>query len=126
MEKYFKMSDFVVGKVQLECNRNFDVCVSYDCVDPDMIVRKTMDAMEHAINSHDELVAINKELLAVVNNFHITEPDEDGCVWLVLNGNGTTGMAMFNLANGDRIAAKVALHLESDRKAAITKAKAAS
>lgn len=63
MEKYLKMSDFVVGKVQLACNRNFDVCISYDCVDPDMIVRKTMDAMEHAINSHDELVAMNKELL---------------------------------------------------------------
>lgn len=126
MKKYLKMSDFVVGKVQLSFNRNFDVCVSYDCADPDMLARKTMDAMEHAINSHDELVATNKELLAVVNNFHITEPDEDGCVWLVLNGNGTTGMAMFNLGNGDRIAAKVAIHLELDRKAAIAKAKAAS
>ena len=66
MEKYLKMSDFVVGKVQLSLNRNFDVCVSYDCADPDMIARKTMDAMEHAINSHDELVAMNKELLAVI------------------------------------------------------------
>ena len=66
MEKYLKMSDFVVGRVQLALNRNFDVCVSYDCAYPDMIVRKTMDAMEHAINSHDELVAMNKELLVAL------------------------------------------------------------
>ena len=66
MKKYLKMSDFVVGKVQLAFNRNFDVCVSYDCADPDMLARKTMDAMEHAINSHDELVAMNKELLAAL------------------------------------------------------------
>lgn len=84
MEKYLKMSDFVVGKVQISFNRNFDVCVSYDCVDPDMIVRKTMDAMEHAINSHDELVAMNKELLAALEaviewydmeSDHSIEPD---------------------------------------------------
>ena len=66
MEKYLRMSDFVVGKVQLALNRNFDVCVSYDCADPDMLARKTMDAMVHAINSHDELVAMNKELLAAL------------------------------------------------------------
>ena len=66
MKKYLKMSDFVVGKVQLSLNRNFDVCVSYDCADPDVLARKTMDAMEHAINSHDELVAMNKELLAAL------------------------------------------------------------
>lgn len=66
MERYLKISDFVVGKVQLALNRNFDVCVSYDCADPDMLARKTMDAMEHAINSHDELVSINKELLAAL------------------------------------------------------------
>lgn len=56
MEKYFKMSDFVVGDVSMSMNHNGDVSVQYDYADPDMIVRKTMDAMEHAINSHDELV----------------------------------------------------------------------
>ena len=85
MKKYLKMSDFIVGDVSMSMNHNGDVSVHYDYADPDMIVRKTMDAMEHAINSHDELVAMNKELLAIVNNFHITEHDEDGCVWLVLN-----------------------------------------
>ena len=92
MEKYLKMSDFVVGKVQLACSRNFDVCVSYDCVDPDMIVRKTMDAMEHAINSHDELVEINKELLAALEfviedkapGYHdCTDDGEPECGWCV-------------------------------------------
>lgn len=63
MEKYLKMSDFIVGDVSISMNHNGDVSVQYDYADPDMIVRKTMDAMEHAINSHDELVAMNKELL---------------------------------------------------------------
>lgn len=66
MEKYLKMSDFVVGDVSISMNHNGDVSVQYDYADPDMIVRKTMDAMEHAINSHDELVAMNKELLAAL------------------------------------------------------------
>ena len=91
MKKYLKMSDFVVGKVQLSLNRNFDVCVSYDCADPDVLARKTMDAMEHAINSHDELVAMNKELLAAIEcllddmRFRAKmrgDVEEDGCVIL--------------------------------------------
>lgn len=66
MKKYLRMSDFIVGDVSMSMNHNGDVSVQYDYADPDMIVRKTMDAMEHAINSHDELVAMNKELLAVI------------------------------------------------------------
>ena len=66
MEKYLMMSDFIVGDVSMSMNHNCDVSVHCDYADPDMIVRKTMDAMEHAINSHDELVAMNKELLAVI------------------------------------------------------------
>lgn len=106
MEKYLKMSDFVVGKVQLACNRNFDVCVSYDCADPDMIVRKTMDAMEHAINSHDELVDMNKELLdaleGLLSDMRLrakldSDIDSDGCV--VLNcGNGVLHAANIAIA----------------------------
>jgi hypothetical protein len=84
MEKYLKMSDFVVGDVSMSMNHNGDVSVQCDYADPDMIVRKTMDAMEHAINSHDELVAMNKELLealeAVIEWYdmeadHSIEPD---------------------------------------------------
>ena len=66
MKKYLRMSDFIVGDVSMSMNHNGDVSVQYDYADPDMIVRKTMDAMEHAINSHDELVAMNKELLAAL------------------------------------------------------------
>lgn len=124
MKKYLRMSGHFVGKVSI--NTDGQICDDKFFRGSTDIAEDYYDPICHAINSHDELVAMNKELLAVVNNFHITEPDEDGCVWLVLNGNGTTGMAMFNLGNGDRIAAKVALHLESDRKAAIAKAKAAS
>lgn len=56
MDKYLKISDFIVGDVSVNINHNGDVSVQYDYADPDMIVRKTMDAIEHAINSHDELV----------------------------------------------------------------------
>lgn len=56
MKEYLKMSDFVVGNVSMSMNHNGDVSVQYDYADPDMVVRKTMDAMEHGINSHDELV----------------------------------------------------------------------
>lgn len=96
MKKYLKMSDFIVGDVSMSMNHNGDVSVQYDYADPDMIVRKTMDAMEHAINSHDELVAMNKELLAALEGLLSDmrlrakldgDVDSDGCV--VLNcGNG--------------------------------------
>jgi len=91
MEKYLKMSDFIVGDVSMSMNHNGDVSVHYDYADPDMIVRKTMDAMEHAINSHDELVAMNKELLAALEcllddmRFRAKmrgDVEEDGCVIL--------------------------------------------
>ena len=64
---------------------------------------------------------ISAELVAVVENFQITGPDIDGLAWLVLHGKGTTGHAMFNLGSLDRIAAKVALNLEADRKSALDK-----
>lgn len=124
MKQYLKMEDVFKGELFIDSDCD-DVIVD----DLSLTVLESFSGSDaakfalHAINSHDELVQMNQELLAVVNNFHITEPDEDGCVWLVLNGNGTTGMAMFNLGNGGRIAAKAALHLESDRKAAIAKAK---
>jgi hypothetical protein len=72
MKKYLKMSDFIVGDVYISMNHNGDVSVQYDYADPDMIVRKTMDAMEHAINSHDELVAMNKELLAALEHVWVS------------------------------------------------------
>lgn len=67
------------------------------------------------------LIAAAPELKSVSDNFEITGPDDDGFVWLVLHGNGTTGKAMFNLGKADMLAVQVALHLESDRRAAISK-----
>lgn len=126
MEKYLKIGDYFGGDLSVSSGTRERIVSAKGEVVATTPSPQVARLAVHAINSHDELVSMNKELLAVVNNFHITEPDEDGCVWLVLNGIGTTGMAMFNLGNGGRIAAKVALHLESDRKAAIAKAKAAS
>jgi hypothetical protein len=68
------------------------------------------------------LICAAPELKAVADNFQINGPDEDGFIWLVLHGNGTTGKAMFNLGNADGIAWQVALLLEEDRRAAIAKA----
>lgn len=69
------------------------------------------------------VLAQRDELLAVASNFEISGPDDDGLVWLILHGNGTTGRAMFQLGKTDQIAVQVALHLEQDRRAAIAKVK---
>jgi hypothetical protein len=61
-----------------------------------------------------------REALQVLGNFEIAGPDDDGLLWLVLHGDGTTGKAMFNLgACSDRLAGQVALLLEQDRRAAL-------
>lgn len=67
-----------------------------------------------------------KACVSLSANFEISGPDADGLVWLVLHGNGTTGKAMFNLGSIDRIAAQTAMHLEQDRRAAITQGQEAS
>jgi hypothetical protein len=76
----------------------------------------------------DHLTIVEKAeveaLRAVANNFEITGPDEDGLVWLILRGRGTTGRALFNIGTADRIVAQVAMALEQDRRAAIAKAEA--
>lgn len=69
------------------------------------------------------LDALNAELVSVLENFEVRAPDEDGLVWLVLHGNGTTGKAMFNLRSATRLAAQVALLLEESRITALAKAK---
>lgn len=67
MKEYLKISDFIVGNVSMSMNHNGDVSVQYDYADPDMVVRKTMDAMERAINSHDELVAEVERLRLMIS-----------------------------------------------------------
>jgi len=68
------------------------------------------------------LIAASPETYAIAKNFQITGPDDDGMVWLILHGNGTTGQAMVNLGHHSYIVAQVALHLEADRKEAVAKA----
>lgn len=62
-------------------------------------------------------------LFALANNFYIKGPDDDGLLWLVLRGNGTSGQAMFNLGGAECFAGQVALMLEQDRCAAIDAAR---
>lgn len=68
------------------------------------------------------LIAAAPELKSLADNFEITGPDDDGLLWLVLHGGGTTGKAMFNLGRAIGVAGQVALLLEQDRRAAIAKA----
>jgi len=96
MKKYLRMSDFIVGDVSMSMNHNGDVSVQYDYADPDMIMRKTMDAMEHAINSHDELVAMNKELLAALEVIAASEEFHGGsfvCDFETLQGGAREAIA---------------------------------
>lgn len=79
MKQYLKMEDYFVGGVSARLNGYGDVVVDYDCADPDMIVKKTMLAIEHAINSHDELVQMNQELLAALEDMlHNSSPPYSG------------------------------------------------
>lgn len=69
----------------------------------------------------EKLESATEGLRKVCDNFYIKGPDEDGLLWLVLHGNGTTGRALFNLGRATRIAGQVALLFEQGREAAITK-----
>lgn len=86
MKSYLKMSDVfggcVISNIFREIKCEGDVVVA---------VAKTgsaAQAIAHAINSHDELVAMNKELIAALKTigFH-TITDEDGDEVEVLFGN---------------------------------------
>lgn len=57
MKEYLKMEDYVDGSVSVSLNHRGDVVIDYNYANPNMIIRNTMNAIEHAINSHDELVA---------------------------------------------------------------------
>jgi hypothetical protein len=55
----------------------------------------------------------------VLENFEIRGPDDDGLLWLILHGRGTSGRGMFNLGSSTHIAGQVALLLEEDRRRAL-------
>jgi hypothetical protein len=56
---------------------------------------------------------------SVLKNFEIRGPDNDGLLWLILHGHGTSGQAMVSLGSPARIAGQVALLLEEDRRRAL-------
>jgi hypothetical protein len=69
------------------------------------------------------LIGAAPEMYAVASSFEIQGPDDDGMVWLVLHGRGTTGRAMVSIGYQSLICAQVALELEADRAAALRKAR---
>ena len=75
-----------------------------------------------AIEAYERMRSAAPYLLALAQNFEIKGPDDDGLVWLILNGNGTSAHAMFNLGSADQLVVEVALNLEEDRRTAIIKA----
>lgn len=61
------------------------------------------------------------ELRAVLQNFSIQGPDDDGLMWLIMHGRGTTGQGMVNLGERQRLCAQLAVMLEEDRRTALAK-----
>lgn len=64
MEKYLRMSGHFVGKVSI--NTDGQICDDKYFRGSTDIAEDYYDPICHAINSHDELVAMNKELLAII------------------------------------------------------------
>ena len=64
MEKYLKMSGHFVGKVSI--NTDGQICDDKYFRGSTDLAEDYYDPICHAINSHDELVAMNKELLAAL------------------------------------------------------------
>jgi len=84
------------------------------------------DAREIVIKEHTQTIetlaridAENARLRNVCANFEVRDPDDDGDVWLILRGVGTTGKAAVNLGSKERFSAQIGLLLEEDRRAAL-------
>lgn len=85
-------------------------------------LRKDSEYLMASERLRAQAIEQRNELLAVAENLEISCPDDDGLVWLILHGKGTTGRAMFQLGKPAQIAVQTAMHLEQDRCAAIGKA----
>lgn len=114
-------SDFSDG--QRADARRIVACVNAcEGVDTELLEKGDLDnPVMKIIKEKSALKQQRDELLALANNFQITGPDEDGVVWLLLHGSGTTGKAMFSLGSVERIAVQVALHLETERQSSLAK-----
>ncbi|MGL5397835.1 MAG: hypothetical protein ACRDBQ_21535 [Shewanella sp.] len=62
MKDYLKMSDYFVGEIEPD-----DVVILDGCL-PVIVFASSEEAAAHAINSHDELVDMNNELLKTLKN----------------------------------------------------------
>lgn len=65
MKEYLKMADVFVGHVIHDHDRNF-ITMGYNNVADFGFSSNLATYAAHAINSHDELVTMNKELLAAL------------------------------------------------------------
>ena len=69
MKKYLRMSDVFGGSVEIRSSNSrhvmCDGVLAANCFCAD-----SAEHAAHAINSHDELVAMNKELLAALEHLH--------------------------------------------------------
>lgn len=96
MEKYLKMSDVFDGPVIANHGDDFNgwsiietgLGLSIDEFGDGGLKKITADYVSHAINSHDDLVAMNKELLEALDTIGAhTITDEGGDEVEVLFGN---------------------------------------
>lgn len=95
MKEYIKMSDYISGKAVVKFS-GVVTAVEYTASNGELMMRDVHAALSHAINSHDELVEINKELLyaleSLIDDMRLRakldgDVDSDGTV--ILNcGNG--------------------------------------
>ena len=65
MEKYLRMSDAFGGSVEIRSNNSRHVMCA-GVLAANCFCADSAEYAAHAINSHDELVAMNKELLAAL------------------------------------------------------------
>ena len=66
-----------------------------------------------------------EQMLAALENVHVTGPDLDGVLWINLPGKGTTGKAILRVGKEGLIAAQCAKFFESERVNAIIALRAA-
>lgn len=67
----------------------------------------------------EDLLAENQRLRAALAGVSVSDPDEDGHVWLSIRRANTSGGACFNLGHKSRVAAQVATLWGQDCQAAI-------
>ena len=87
MKEYLKMADVFPVEIRTDDESGSLICEE-DCVILESLSgAKVADYTLHAINSHDELVAMNKELLAALEGLLDIVGESDGVSGYHLNGD---------------------------------------